>query len=39
MKMKQWMDKGWLISHKTSAEEIENLLKKETRRAYGTNTL
>ena len=25
MTLKQWMDNGWLRTHKTSAEEIENL--------------
>jgi hypothetical protein len=26
MTLKQWADNGWLTSHKTSAEEIGNLL-------------
>ena len=26
MTLKQWQDNGWLKSHKTSAEEIDNLL-------------
>ena len=25
MRLKQWVDNGWLRPHKTSAEEIENL--------------
>ena len=26
MTLKQWMDNGWLRRHKTTKEEIENLL-------------